>query len=63
MECPDCGFEMGDSIDTTYSNTGKGFKSVIPCGPNHTGDIFFCERCECKWVHDFIRDTVTRWLG
>ncbi|HPL75494.1 MAG TPA: hypothetical protein PKW18_13125 [Candidatus Sumerlaeota bacterium] len=60
MDCPKCGKDMGDPVDTTYSNTGR---DIRPVNPAHTGDIYACEECECKWLHDFISGQVRRWDG
>lgn len=60
IECPDCGEHLGEPVDTTYSNTGRDIRPVDPC---HTGDIYFCEKCECKWIHDFISEKIYVWRG
>jgi len=52
--CPECGEEM-ELVDITCLSAG--WCSV------HTGDIYFCETCEIKWLYDFISGKVRRWLG
>jgi DnaJ-class molecular chaperone len=55
MNCPECNGEMGDPVDTTYSNTGstKG---------RHTGDIYYCENCKTFWLDDYLRNKVVHWI-
>ena len=59
MECPDCDFEMGDPVDTTYSNhkTSRAEKG------QHTGDIYSCEKCDIKWLDDFLTRRMHIWYG
>jgi len=54
MECPECNIEMGDPIDTTYSNitTKRASKG------QHTGNIYKCESCQIFWLDDFLTKTV-----
>ena len=50
VNCPDCGEDMGDVHDTTYSNvnTGRAQKG------EHTGNIYWCQKCEQHWLDDFL---------
>jgi hypothetical protein len=59
MICPDCGLEMGDPVDTTYSNinTNRAFVG------EHTGDIYYCEECEIRWLDDFLSGETVVWCG
>jgi hypothetical protein len=59
MNCPDCGAEMGDPVDTTYSNVTTGRARV----GQHTGDIYSCEKCELRWLDDFLSQKVVVWHG
>jgi uncharacterized protein with PIN domain len=54
MNCPECNTEMGDPVDTTYSNTGstKG---------QHTGDIYYCDNCEEYWLDSHLRNKIIHW--
>ncbi|OGO02706.1 MAG: hypothetical protein A2Y91_02055 [Chloroflexi bacterium RBG_13_54_8] len=45
-QCPDCGADMGDPVDTTYSN----MKTMRCSIGQHTGDIYSCEKCELRWL-------------
>lgn len=59
LECPDCGGEM-DQNDTTYSNIKTGRAEV----GQHTGDIYFCEKCEISWLENFLNNSkLERWCG
>ena len=60
MDCPDCGKDMGEAHDKTYSNTGKKYPGV---DPNHTGDIYKCEDCECLWLDNFITKNIEKYNG
>lgn len=60
IDCPECGGLLEDPVDKTYSNTGKRH---IGIDPNHTGDIYHCETCECSWLHSFISNDIKRWVG
>jgi len=59
MECPDCGIEMGDPVDTTFSNINTPRSKI----GQHTGDIYSCEKCEVKWIDDFLSQKVYPWHG
>ena len=59
MDCPDCGKEM-ELHDTTYSNTGKRYHGV---NPDHTGDVYKCEDCECRWLDNFITGRFEQYNG
>ena len=50
MECPECGKEMGDPIDTTYSNKE-------PTTGQYTGNIFYCDACELHWLEDLLHSS------
>jgi len=60
MKCPDCGGDMGEPVDTTFSTTGITTYGV---DPKHTGDIYYCEKCDVKWLDDFIEEKVRVWHG
>jgi len=58
--CPDCGNEMGNPVDTTYSNM-KTERAEIG---QQTGDIYKCETCELFWIDDFLSNVGLRvWHG
>lgn len=59
MTCPECGNDMEHPIDTTYSNI-KTERAEIG---QHTGDIYFCEVCEERWIDDFLSGEVYIWRG
>jgi hypothetical protein len=59
MNCPDCGSDMGDPVDTTYSNITTTRASV----GQHTGDIYSCEECEIRWLDDCLARRVVVWHG
>jgi len=59
MICPDCESEMGDPVDTTYSNIRTHRAEVN----QHTGDIYWCEQCEVKWLDDFLERKIRPWPG
>lgn len=58
MDCPDCGEPM-DLTDRTESNVTT--KRAYP--GQHTGDIYSCEKCETKWLDDFLDGKVRSWHG
>lgn len=49
MECPECGEEM-EQDDTTYSNV-KTERAEIG---QHTGNIYWCEKCETHWLENLL---------
>jgi len=53
MNCPNCDVDMGDPVDTTYSNITTKRADI----GQHTGDIYFCEKCEGYWLDDFLSRT------
>lgn len=57
LDCPECGRNMGERVDTTYSNvnTPRADKG------EHTGDIFRCDSCEIRWIDDFLENTLRQW--
>ena len=55
--CPDCGEEMGDPVDTTFSNIHTDRAKP----GQHTGDIYECEKCEQRWIDDFLNDVFRQW--
>ena len=59
ISCPDCGKELSDIIDTTYSNynSGRCYEG------QHTGNIYWCEDCEIKVIDDFVNNCVRSWNG
>ena len=59
MECPNCATEMGDPVDTTYSNIKTGRADI----GDHTGDIYWCEVCELRWLDDLLSDEIYVWQG
>lgn len=58
MECPECGEDMGEPIDTTYSNTNTKRVTV----GQHTGDIYRCEFCEIRWIDNFLSGRMEQWF-
>ena len=57
MVCPNCGFDMGDPVDTTYSNIETKRASV----GQHTGNIYWCDKCEVRWLDDFLSLDIYQW--
>ena len=47
--CSDCGSKLKFE-DTTYSNinTDRASKG------QKTGDIYWCDKCECFWINDYL---------
>lgn len=49
MDCPECKKEMEEK-DTTFANyTSERVKKH-----EHTGNIYWCETCECHWLENLI---------
>ena len=59
VQCPECSNDMGDPVDTTYSNINTGRATV----GQHTGDIYYCEKCEVNWLDDFLSNRTIVWNG
>ena len=59
MECPYCGTEIGDPVGTTYSIIKTKRAEV----GQHTGDIYKCDKCEVRWLDDFLSGHVDEWHG
>lgn len=57
IDCPGCGKELEEPEDTTYSNI-KTSRAEIG---QHTGDIYYCEKCEVWWLDDFLDNEVRIW--
>ena len=55
--CPECGEDMGEPIDITFStmHTDRSRPG------QHTGDIYECEQCEQRWIDDFLNDVLRPW--
>ena len=53
MDCPSCG-NTCDLEDSTISTIGanRGQK---------TGDIYYCEKCEAYWLHNYLLDAIMEW--
>lgn len=49
MKCLICGKET-ELVDTTYSNITTG----RCCKGEHTGDIYYCEKCETHFLDNFL---------
>lgn len=51
-DCPECGNNMGEPVDKTYSNynSGRARKG------EHTGDVYTCKNCEIRWLDDFLNN-------
>lgn len=58
MDCPACGNEMS-LHDTTYSNVSTKRAEI----GQHTGDIYYCERCKEFWLDDFLSGEIYQWRG
>lgn len=56
MECPECNLEM-EHTDTTYSNINTKRAYV----GQHTGDIYWCEKCETHYINNFLRGELEIW--
>lgn len=54
--CSDCDLEM-EHTDTTYSNinTKRAYKG------QHTGDIYWCNKCEKHYIDNFLTGKVEYW--
>jgi len=58
MDCPNCKIEM-EKVDYTESNiTTKRAKFG-----QHTGDIYWCEKCGCKWLDNLLTGEFEIWVG
>lgn len=57
VNCPNCGKELDDVVDTTYSN----YKSDRAENGQHTGDIYSCDECEILVIDDFLNNVVREW--
>jgi len=58
MNCPDCEKEM-ELVDTTYSNVKTKRAEV----GQHTGDIYYCKRCETRYLYNFLTNKLEIWNG
>jgi len=56
MECPECNSEM-EQTDTTYSNINTKRAYI----GQHTGDIYWCEKCETHYIDDFLIGKLVGW--
>ena len=58
IECPDCGETLLEPVDTTTSNhdSGRARKG------EHTGDIYECDKCEMRWLDNFLNGWVEVWM-
>lgn len=59
INCPCCGNELYEIVDTTYSN----YQSKRCYEGQHTGNIYYCEDCELSVIDDFLDDCVRVWNG
>ena len=59
VTCPDCDIVLGDPVDTTHSNINTSRASI----GQHTGDIYYCEKCDIHWLDDFLSQQVVAWNG
>ncbi len=57
MNCPDCGKDIEDKHDTTYSNINT---ERVKIG-QHTGDIYWCDICEQNFIDCFITEKIRVW--
>jgi hypothetical protein len=59
INCPDCDKELDEVIDTTYSNynSGRCYEG------QHTGDVYWCDVCEQRYIDDFVNNCVRYWRG
>lgn len=56
MNCPNCEREM-EFHDTTYSNI-----TTSRCNAgDHTGDIYYCEQCDCLFIDNFLTGKLEGW--
>lgn len=56
MKCLDCGIEIVQT-DMTYSNcnTGRAYNG------QHTGDIYYCEKCGQHFIEDMLTGRYEHW--
>ena len=59
ISCPFCEKELEEVVDTTYSN----YNSKRCYDGQYTGNIYWCEDCECKVIDDFVNSCVREWNG
>ncbi len=59
MNCPECDNDMGELVDTTYSNIKTNRANI----GQHTGNIYRCDNCECFWLDNFLTNKVELWYG
>lgn len=57
INCVHCGLELTEVVDTTYSNYTSGRAQR----GQHTGDIYFCEKCESHTIDDFLDGSTREW--
>lgn len=56
MQCPDCGKDLDEPCDTTYSNINTKRASV----GQHTGDIYECDVCDKRWIDNFLTKRIEK---
>lgn len=59
INCPECGKELDEIIDTTFSN----YQSKRCYQGQHTGNVYWCDSCEYKVLDDFLDNCVRFWNG
>lgn len=57
VECVNCGKELNEPTDTTVSNVENERCFV----GQHTGDIYYCEKCDSHTLDDFLNRAVVSW--
>jgi hypothetical protein len=59
MTCPECEADIGDPVDATYCN----YDSPRVEKGRHTGNIYYCEACDVKWLDNFLTGQIEIWHG
>jgi hypothetical protein len=57
MQCHSCGKDLTDVEDTTTSN----YSNYRVHAGELTGEIYFCDECECHTINDHLNGVVRPW--
>lgn len=57
IKCCECEEKLEEIIDTTYAN----YTNHRVNNGDHTGDIYYCEKCDLKIIDDSLNGCVRVW--
>lgn len=57
IKCCECGSELEEIVDTTYAN----YTNHRVNNGDHTGDIYDCEKCDCRIIDDKLNGCLRVW--